>query len=211
MPLYQYSNKSVERTFCFVHIPKAGGAAINSYLRNAGLTAFFDHSHYKPVEKYLGVIPSHYDYETLERLYRLDLMYSFAVVRNPLHKLISEYKFHVQRFNLPPEIKRLNFKEFLKFAVSKLDENPNFWKGHFRPQHHFVGPKVKRIFHYEDGLNNIVKAVLEDNGLRLSGDVQVPVINKTQSQAVLVDSEVLEFISNVFGEDFERFGYRIEE
>lgn len=211
MPLYQYKDISAERTFYFVHIPKAGGAAINSYFKKVGLKAFFEHDYFKPAEAYLRVIPSHYDYETADRLFRLDRMYSFAVVRNPVRRLVSEYKFRVQRFNLPPEIKQLPFKEFLKFAVAKLDKDPDFWKGHFRPQHHFVGPKIKKIYRYEDGLDNVVRHVFADNGLKIDGTIDVPTVNKTKSQPVEIDDETIGFIARNYGEDFKRFGYPIEQ
>ena len=101
MPLYQYRKNDIEKTFLFIHVPKTGGTAVETFFRGIGLTGYFDPPTYMPVRPYLTVPPAHYDYAVLRRLFNLDELYSFAIVRDPVKRMISQYKWSIEKSSAP--------------------------------------------------------------------------------------------------------------
>ena len=97
MPLYQLRKGKTEKTVLFIHVPKTGGTAIETYFRAIGFAGYFDPPTYMPVRPYLKVPPTHYDYGVLKRLYNLDALYSFAVVRHPVRRMVSEYRWALEK------------------------------------------------------------------------------------------------------------------
>jgi hypothetical protein len=210
MPLYQYRRESEEKTFLFIHVPKTGGTAIEDYFRNIGLASFYDPQSYRQIRPYLKLPPAHFDYEMCDRLFHLGRFYSFAIVRNPLHRMISEYKWAIHKTNLPDHVKKYSFSEFVEYAQAKYQEDENFLAGHLKPQHRFTGVKISKVFKYERGLSNIIKEVFRDVGLRINGNVSIPVINKSDDVQVKLADRDIGIIKTMYAEDFARFGYQID-
>lgn len=210
MPIFHWMSEQTETAFLFIHIPKTGGTAIEDYFRTIGLTSFYDPPSYRLIRPVLRVPPAHFDYETCDRLFYLDLVYSFAVVRNPIDRMISEYKWAMQQSNLPNNIKKFSFSEFLQYALPRFKRDENFLAGHLKPQSRFVGTKVSRIFKYEDGLDHVVSEVLNDVGFRNIGSISIPVVNASASMSVTISDGDMDALSEVYLDDFKRFGYKPE-
>lgn len=207
MPLYQFKKDSMERTLLFIHVPKTGGTAIEDYFRSLGLSCFYDPISYRAIRPLLKIPPAHYDYNMYDQIFRLDRMYSFAIVRNPIHRMISEYRWAVQKSNLPDNVKRYSFSDFLKFAFEGYGKDQNFLAGHLKPQNRFIGSKLSKSFKYESGLNSIVAEVFRDNGLKPQRGIHIPVSNRSGNQPVHLNDADVEAIHRVYSEDFELFGY----
>lgn len=207
MPLYQYREQDRETTFLFIHIPKTGGTAIESYLRNIGINGYFDPPSYMPVRPYLKVPPAHYDYGYLNRLFDLSKLYSFAVVRHPVKRLISEYKWATETTNLPEPLARMDFSAFIRHMFELYRKDENVAAGHYKPQIRFVGEKVSKIFKYEAGLDSIIQRVLQDVGLKMDSRKPIPRLNTSSARQVVPSDSDLELINRVYAEDFAAFGY----
>ena len=207
MPLYQYREKDRETTFLFIHVPKTGGTAIESYFRNIGLQGYFDPPAYMPVRPYLKVPPAHYDYEVLRRLFDLDAMYSFAIVRHPVQRMISQYKWSIEKSSHAEMVSKMDFSAFLDFMFAEYGRNENLAAGHFKPQVRFVGAKVTKIFKYEAGLNVIMRRVLEDVGFKTQGELQLPVVNTSAPRKVEPTAADVARIREFYAEDCKAFGY----
>lgn len=207
MPLYQYREKDRETTFLFIHVPKTGGTAIETYLRNIGLQGYFDPPSYMPVRPYLKVPPAHYDYGYLNRLFDLKSLYSFAVVRHPVKRLISEYRWQMQNPGLPPHMARMGFSEFTRYMIDTYRQDENVAAGHMKPQIRFVGEKVTKIFKYEVGLDNVIRQVLKDVGLKADKLQPIPKVNTSAPRQVVPSDADIDLIRTVYAEDFEAFGY----
>lgn len=207
MPLYQYRKGGLERTFLFIHVPKTGGTAIETYFRGIGLTGFFDPATYMPVRPYLKVPPAHYDYGVLNRLYNLDGLYSFAVVRHPVKRVVSEYKWALEKSTGAASHAGRSFADYLRLMLENYKRDENVAAGHFKPQIRFVGDKVSKIFKYEAGLENIITHVLKDVGLTLEREVRLPVVNNTSHRDVVPSPEDIALIQDFYAEDFKAFGY----
>ncbi|MEI7601122.1 MAG: sulfotransferase family 2 domain-containing protein [Aestuariivirga sp.] len=207
MPLYQYRTKDRETTLLFIHVPKTGGTAIETYLRGIGLTGFFDPPTYMPVRPYLKVPPAHYDYGYLSRLFDLTKLYSFAVVRHPVRRMVSEYKWALEKSTLPGQLAQMAFSDYIRHMFDAYRRDENVVAGHFKPQIRFVGEKVTKIFKYESGLDNVLRHVLQDVGLKISSEMKLPVVNSTSSREVVPSDSDVDLIREVYAEDFKAFGY----
>lgn len=209
MPFYQYRKGELERTFLFIHVPKTGGTAIETYFRGIGLAGFFDPATYMPVRPYLKVPPAHYDYGVLNRLCNLDSLYSFAVVRHPVQRMVSEYKWALEKSSGAASLAGKSFADYIRIMLENYKRDENIAAGHFKPQIRFVGDKVSKIFKYEAGLENIISHVLKDVGLQFEGQVKLPVVNNTSNRKVMPSAEDVAMIRDFYEEDFKAFGYDV--
>lgn len=207
MPLYQLKQDTIDRNFLFIHIPKTGGTAIENYFRSVGLSSFFDPASYRMIRPFLKIPPAHFDYQMCERLFLLEKLYSFAVVRNPFQRMISEYKWAIRNSTLPDRVKQFSFSEFVDFAFERYEQDENFLAGHLKPQRMFIGNRLSKIFKYEQGLNAIVASVFADTGLRPGGTIDIPVVNSSGRLPVKVKEADVVAIRRIYAEDFSLFGY----
>lgn len=207
MPLFQYRARDKETTFLFIHVPKTGGTAIETHLRNIGLTGYFDPPTYMAVRPYLKVPPAHYDYGYLNRLFDLTRLYSFAVVRHPVRRLISEYKWALEVSTLKGPLANMDFSAFIRHMFDEYRRDENVFAGHLKPQVRFVGEKVTKIFKYEAGLDNVMRHVLRDVGLTFDAAMALPVVNNTSARKVVPSDNDIDLITEFYAEDFKAFGY----
>lgn len=210
MPFYQYRKGDLEKTFLFIHVPKTGGTAIETYFRGIGLTGYFDPATYMPIRPYLKLPPAHYDYGVLNRLYNLDSLYSFAVVRHPVRRMVSEYKWALEKSTGAEALAGKSFGDYIRFMFDHYRRDENVAAGHFKPQIRFVGDKVSKIFKYEAGLESIIAHVLKDVGLSIERQVKLPVVNSTSGRKVVPSAEDIALIRDFYAEDFKAFGYEAE-
>lgn len=210
MPLYQYRTQDGERTFLFIHVPKTGGTAVEAYFQRLGLAGYFDPPGYRLVRPYLKVPPAHYDYGVLSRLVNLDSLYSFAVVRHPVKRMMSEYKWALEKTTLSGPVSRMDFGQFIRHMFEQYRSDENVAMGHFKPQLRFVGDKVTKIFKYEAGLDKVVARVLQDVGFNLEGLPSLPVVNGSSPRRVEAAPSDIALIREFYAEDFEAFGYEAE-
>jgi hypothetical protein len=208
MPVYSFKSNNLDYAFIFVHVPKTGGTAIENYLHAAGLSGFFDPLSYMPVRRVLRIPPTHYDYKTLDNLFRLDHFYSFAIVRHPLDRMISEYKWALKRTKITNDKGTLSFSQFMEFALERYKRDENFLAGHLKPQSRFIGGKISKVFKYENGLNSIIKQVFDDVGFSMNDPVNIPYINKSSDIPVTPTKDDVKLVRDVYAEDFEQFGYQ---
>lgn len=207
MPLYQYRKNEFEKTLLFIHVPKTGGTAVETFFRGVGLTGYFDPPTYMPVRPYLNVPPAHYDYEVLRRLFNLDALYSFAIVRDPVKRMISQYKWSIEKSTQAETLAKMDFSAFLAFMFDEYRRNENLAAGHFKPQVRFVGEKVSKIFKYEEGLDVIIRRVLEDVGFQPQGELKLPVVNSSAARKVEPSAADIALIREFYAEDCKAFGY----
>lgn len=210
MPLYQYRKNEQEKTLLFIHVPKTGGTAVETFFRAAGLTGYFDPPGYMPVRRYLKVPPAHYDYEMLRRLFDLDALYSFAIVRHPVSRMISQYKWSREKSTMADALSKTGFSDFLGLMFSEYRKNENLAAGHFKPQARFVGEKVSKVFKYESGLGSIIRSVLEDCGFQPQGELTLPRVNTSSQMNVVPSASDIDLIQDFYAEDFAAFGYERE-
>ena len=212
MPLFQIRNEiqNAEKTILFTHIPKTGGVTIEKALEGLGLKPFLTPEHYAFVRKYLNIPPAHFHYEIIEKIYNLNNLYCFTITRNPVDRIISHYQWARTYSKLDQKIKNLNLKNYLEFSFNEYYKDNNFFSNHIRPQTDFVGKKTNKIFKYEDGLEKNLTKMLADNNIKINGNINLPMLNKSKGKKPFIDEESKNLIKNFYKKDFIKFNYKIK-
>ena len=94
MSLYLFKdiNKNVHIPIFFVHIPKCAGTTVEVLFERLGFKTFLAPKDYMWLRDFLKQPPVHYDITLIENMFRLDIIYTFAIVRNPYSRILSDYK-----------------------------------------------------------------------------------------------------------------------
>ena len=98
--------------FFFIHIPKCGGTTLEYFFENVGFKSFLAPKDYRDVRGFLKVPPAHFDMTILEKLFRMDSMYSFAAVRCPYRRMLSDFKWAKTKTNNTAYFENMSFDEF---------------------------------------------------------------------------------------------------
>lgn len=141
----------------FAHIPKTGGSSVEFALREAGAARAL-HFH-----KRLGFTSStiqHMHAEVYSRLVPADFYdYGLAVIRHPLSRLVSEYKWRIQLGQA-----KLKFDPWVVRHLALFRSNPYVLDNHIRPQVEFLHSSIE-VFRFEDGIASALEAGARALGL----------------------------------------------
>tara|TARA_R100000005_G_scaffold19604_1_gene8376 strand:- start:278 stop:1039 length:762 start_codon:yes stop_codon:yes gene_type:complete len=140
--------------------------------------------------------------------------YKFAVVRDPVERLISEYKFRKGAYcpisnintwenydlgrNCESTFKTEDFGYWLRICYEGWLLNPYIWDNHFRPQHEFVEPRFDIIPFNVDKINSYLRETVGT----ISG---IPWVNKSDNMEVNVTQEDRQLIEEWYNRDYELF------
>ncbi|MCT4553587.1 MAG: sulfotransferase family protein [Pelagimonas sp.] len=151
----------------FAHIPKTGGSSVEAYLRQKGQVSLFGEP------KIGGVHQQHLSRDVIAGLPDLpDFDCSFAVLRDPVSRLVSEFLWRsdplkplqkIARFREKEVVRRikvdgvkrsLTFSEWVPLCFEETRKNPNHRDNHMRPQIDFLA-SGDRLFSFERGLEGV--------------------------------------------------------
>ncbi len=147
MPLVRLGDKLV----FFAHVPKTGGSSIESWLGQAGHVSL---RHKAPLEG-MGCTPQHMHAALFEPLFKgafLDA--SFAVLRDPVQRLVSEYRYRRGQVERKGKRQMPSFEAWVERAFRLYADNPYFLDNHIRPQAEFVSAGMQ-LFRFEGGLEPV--------------------------------------------------------
>ncbi|WP_095587768.1 sulfotransferase family 2 domain-containing protein [Actibacterium ureilyticum] len=199
----------------FAHVPKCAGSAIEDYLRaRFPLIAFEDNAYMRrPVEqRWNKSSPQHIDLEALNRLFPQGFFdHSFAVVRHPVARIVSAYHFQHEVERSIPE--STSFVDWLRLIQDESAQRPFQYDNHVRPMTQLV-PEEAQVFYLEHGLDAVIPWLD-----MITGDIAGPrafthknkrgAYTRNAKEQVVPSDEELALIEEIYGTDFERFGYRI--
>ena len=201
MPVYRIGQKNV----LFIHVPKTAGMALDAHLSSHGKVVF--NTRIKVRGGVFG--PRHQPAAVLQTIYLPEMIdYAFMVVRHPVARLISEYRYQRQKAGLHlSRLRFLGFDTWLRYSLWRYRTNPDWRVGHFRPQ---VGYECFDcdVFRYEDGLDKVRQGVERATGIAIPDDT--PRQNVSPHRAVRVSRASLDLIAKFYAPDFSRYDYAIE-
>lgn len=205
MPFFKASNKVIY----FAHVPKCGGTAVEHYLRaRFGALSFLD-EHFCALpgtRHWTCSSPRHLPADMLNRLFPAGFFdASFAVVRHPVERLVSEYHF------LRDKLRRIGQSESFSTWIAHLDraiaKNPLDYDNHLRPMVDLI-PAQATVFRLEGGLEQVIPYL---DGL--VGPCERPLGIKRVLTADPVIAKVVPSLDDIgriqrlYRQDFEKFGY----
>ena len=201
--------KTVNKVVYFAHVPKCGGSSVEEYLQTRfGSLAFIDQEFYSlpSSRQWARNSAQHIGAENLERLFPPGFFdASFAVVRHPVDRLVSEY--HFQRDQLRKLSQSESFSTWLAAFEQALKDDPMIYDGHVRPMVDMV-PSNATVFRLEDGLDQVVRYIDELVG---ACEETIPMkrllVRNTSIPNVLPSENDIATIERIYARDFERFGY----
>jgi hypothetical protein len=197
---------SVERNFCFIHIPRTGGTSVvRAYDKNAlvsdvilGGTPFGEelsnlYRNRYNLHKHSGVSPI----VRAVGLEKFKKFFSFSIIRNPLDRMISLY-FWAKNMpdsasNLVPIAKKAGtFHRFCIEAKELLHSQFN----HISYQNEIM---IKEMILFEN-----FPAKIREIGKKLGIDWTVAdkKLNKSQRKDIKVEEETKELIKNIYSNDY---------
>ena len=219
MPIYHWQNSETQKkiVFLFIHIPKTGGSTLAFFFKQLGFRSFGAPKEYFFVRDYLKCPPSHFDMKIIEQLFKLEAIYSFAITRDPLKRLFSDYKWAQTKSKNIDKFMKMSFEDFVNDSFEKYSLNEYYLANHIKPQHHFISDKVTRVFKLEDGLENAIKTVFNDLQIKLINDknknaeMNLPYLNKSQpySKDLEINDNTIKMIKDFYKEDYTKFGYKL--
>ena len=143
MPLFTKADRSA----LYIHVPKTGGTSIEQFFIANGFAAdYLDTGGTKSLNPFRRCPPQHMHAEQLLAILRpARCGYIFATVREPLGRVISEYRMRARGH---AEFPRL--PAWLDQSLKRYADEPFILDNHLRPQVQFMIPGCE-VFRQEDG------------------------------------------------------------
>ena len=201
MPVYRIGGKNV----LFIHVPKTAGMAIGAHLGNCGPAVFEDRIFLKS-----GTFgPRHQPAAVLKTVYFPEMIdYAFMVVRHPVTRLVSEYRYQRRSGNIQlSRLRMFGFDIWLRNAFFRLKSDPDYRGGHFRPQVQYECFDCE-VFRHEDGLDKVSQRISALTGTVIPDSPAKT--NVSRHRSVSISQASFKLIADYYAADFERFGYSTE-
>lgn len=205
------------RLIYFAHCPKAGGTSVERFMvarwgASVGMLGWGWDRKWRREGERAGEVPSspqHLVWRDAEPFLPGRPDHVFTVVRDPVARMVSEYRYQVAKRLTGPfgrPIRRLGFSTWLRLMLAMADRNPYTHDNHFRPQTAFLPDEGVRVFRLEDGLEPVLRWLCAAAGER--APAALPHALKAGGGGRVVPSDADRcLIYNRFRADYERFGY----
>lgn len=193
------------KTIFFAHVPKTGGTTVEDYMiRRFGHLSILDRNKRTGVVGTGLLMPAtHLAAGDLAELLPKPLDYSFAMVRDPVSRLQSEYRYQTK----VSRMSRFDFSTWLRIMLAGLTIEPRIYENHIRPQSDLV-PDGAEIFHLErDGMTQMITQLDAVTG-QAAPEITIEEANRsTYRSPITLHAEDVEAIEKTFAVDYDRFGF----
>lgn len=193
----------------FVHVPKTGGSSVEDYLeRRFGPLAMVDR-HKRAGVTGTGLISpvTHLSALDLEEIVPETCDLCFALVRDPLARVLSEYRW--QRG--ASRMSRMDFSAWLRVVIAAARREPRIYENHIRPQDQMV-PAQAEVFRLEDGFDAMIARLDAVTGTTAPGIAVGHLKNRQKDAAPIpVLAEDAALVAEYYAADYARFGYDLPD
>ncbi len=189
----------------FVHVPKTGGTSMEDYLlRRFGPLALTDVNKQHGVRgTYLMAAVNHLSAIDLREMIPVQSILVFALVRDPLQRLLSEYRWQ----SGASRMSRLSFSSWLRVMDACVRIDPRAYGNHVRPQADLV-PAGAEVFRLEDGFGPAVARIdAVTNSIASNIEVGYFKARRKAQDDIPVFREDAALIRGMHGADYDRFCY----
>lgn len=204
-----------DRLIWFAHCPKAGGTSVE-HLMVATWGEAVGHLHWgwdlwwkrggwrhaSPPNS-----PQHLTWDEAQPFLARAPSAVFAVVRDPVARMVSEYRWQTSGRRgtwAGRALAHLPFALWLEIMLAMARRNPHAFDNHLRPQGDFI-PEGAVVFRLEDGLQPVADWLGEVAGAGRA--LTIPHALKAQARALTVGAGSRARIARAFAGDYARFGY----
>ncbi|WP_161626835.1 sulfotransferase family 2 domain-containing protein [Desulfospira joergensenii] len=193
------------QSLIFVHVPKAAGTSVSRSLFNRSV----------------GHLPAHYLKKVDPNLW--NSAYSFAVVREPLDRLISAYLFLKNGGTTDVQVTEKNyyrskafetFPTFVTYWLTKHFFEIQKYDYVLWPQHQFVCDKfgdilVDKIFRIEN-FTEFEKVMMKKKKIKGPLPITNRIDNRRGINKEELADEIKKTVYNLYADDYRIFGYRTD-
>jgi len=197
MPIFEKNGRRV----AFIHIPKAAGSSVETMFKADGWSMIL----YK--ESYDGytVSEQHRTYASVkETVDDLDEIDSFVITRDPLSRLISEWRYQTEKVRSS----KLDFGDFVRHVECSLKQHKSYWDNHWRPQVDFLDENIDAVIKMES-MNLELPDFLRNKGIM--EDPRIPHVNRHAKKRVgaglNISPESKDRILRIYARDYIVLGY----
>lgn len=201
LPLYVKDGKAV----LHMHVPKTAGTALRAFFQRNGFREdLFDGGGPQSLNHLRRCAPQHMDAAQIMALFRPSRFdFVFMTVREPLSRLVSEYRMQVRENTNVPAL-----PQWFERVCRDFVDNNYLTDNHIRPQSDFWLPNC-HIFRIEEGLGeNLVSLMESRTGLALPNR---EIRSHNAGEGAPVDPQEVEQIrprvEEFYRQDYLRFGY----
>lgn len=188
----------------YVHVPKTGGTSIELFFEKNGFAvSFLDRGGKNSIVPMMKCSPQHLHAEALRAIFHVNrFTYSFMTVRNPIDRLLSEYRMRAVMQTVIEDI-----DTWVANALDSYSGNMFLIDNHIRPQVDFWFPDCD-IFRQEDGFGDAwVQTIAQKTGCEFF-DSKVDVAMRFDAALKVIPSpKSIARIREFYRRDFELFGY----
>jgi len=205
MPLYILDNTQI----FFAHVPKTGGSSVQEYMaRRFGTESISIFGKTKRQMERAGVgtgmiiCPTHLTATDLEDFIPKIVKHKFAVVRDPVKRMISEYKFQTGH----SVTTNFSFSTWLRIMFYATKKDVRACDNHIRPQVDLI-PEGSEIFRLEDGFDQMIEWLDEKTGTTRDDLTVGHFLKKSAKKDFALSKQDIELIIDFYKDDYERLGY----
>ena len=199
------------RLVIFIHIPKCGGETTEKYMQSISEEGSAVSLLRPPDRTVLPCSPQHLHGRILQYLFGVEFFdYGFAIVRDPVARAISEYRFRAAP-RLVKGQKIAEFPQWWRRTRQRYARNPFILDNHIRPQAEFISTEIAKrfdVFHFEEGLLANLERVFQmldvpfcDLGIHTHRVDKIP---------VNMDKSTFENLVEFYDADIKEFGYDMD-
>jgi len=209
------------RLIYFAHCPKAGGTSVERFMVErwgaaVGMLGWGWDRAWARRGQLPGEIPcspQHLVWEDALRVLPRAPDHVFTVVRDPVARMVSEYRYQRSGRLTGPvgrPLRGLGFSSWLRLMFALADRNPYTHDNHFRPQVDFVPNAGVTVFRLEDGLDPVLRWLCDRAGEPAPG-VSPHDLKAVGGIRALPSPEDRVLILGRYRGDCLRFGYPLPE